>query len=69
MKVKDIIKLITDDGVFVELVHVETNASYGFNRKNAPIFQYDDRIKNAKVKKMNVQYFKNHRVLVLYIER
>lgn len=69
MKVKDIIKLIADNGVFIELVHVETNASYGFNRKDAPIFQYDDRIKNAKVKKMNVQYFKNKRVLVLYIER
>ncbi len=68
MKVKDIIKKIDDLGLYIELIDNDTGASYGFYKKNDPLLVYDTRKKNATIKRINTQYIKGKRLLILYID-
>lgn len=66
MKVKDILKKIEDLKLYIELIDYKDFASYGFYTKNDLI--YNDKYNNLLIKKINVQYIKNKRLLVLYIK-
>ena len=68
MKVKDIIKKIDDFGLYIELIDNDTGASVGFYKKNDPLLVYDNRRKNQTIKKINCQYIKGKRLLILYID-
>ena len=67
MKVKDILKLINDNKLYIEFISEQCGASYGFYNKNDLI--YNDKFNNDKIKKMNCQYINNKRLLILYIDR
>lgn len=69
MKVKDIIKKINDNQLYIELIDFETYASYGIFKKNDSLLVYDTRKLNATIKAINTQYINNNRLLVLYIDR
>ena len=68
MKVKDILKKIEDNNLYIELIDFESYSSLGFYTKNDPLLVYDNRRKNATIKKINTQYIKGKRLLVLYID-
>lgn len=65
MKVKDILKYIEDLKLYIELIDLQSGASYGIFAKNDLI--YNTKHHNDKIKKINVQYIKNKRLLTLYI--
>ena len=65
MKVKDLIKKIEDQKIYIEFIDLQSNSSYGFYNKNDLI--YNDKFNNYKVKKINIQYIQNKRLLVIYI--
>ena len=65
MKVKDIIKLIQDPKIYIELVELESLASFGFYTKQE-LF-YNDKRNKEKVKQINIQYYNGKRLLILYI--
>ena len=67
MKVKDILKLINASKLYIEFRSEQCGASYGFYNKNDLI--YNDKFNNDKIKKINVQYINNKRLLILYIDR
>ena len=65
MKVKDIIKKISDMKLYIEFIESGSYASYGIYTKNDLI--YNDKFNNYNVKNINVQYVGNKRLLVIYI--
>lgn len=68
MKVKDILNKINDTGLYIELIDIESGASYGIFKKNDALLVYDNEKKNKKVKKINVQYYQGKRLLMLGVE-
>lgn len=67
MKIKDILKKIDDLGLYIEIIENESGASYGFFKKNDSLIVYNNSLKNKNIKKINVQYFDNKRLLILYV--
>lgn len=65
MKVKDILRKLEDKKIFVEFIDNQSGASYGFYSKNDLI--YNNKFNNDTIKKINIQYIDNKRLLVLYI--
>ena len=68
MKVENILKLINDKKLYIELKYTPENGggSFGFFTKNE--LQYNDKLKNRKIEKINVQYINNKRILVLEVQ-
>lgn len=66
MKVKDILKKINDLALYIEIIDVESGASYGIYKKNDALLVYNNELKNKNIQKINVQYFNNKRILILY---
>ena len=67
MKIKDILKKVTDFGLYIEIINLESGASYGIFKKNDALLVYNNSLKNKNIQKINVQYINNKRILVLYI--
>lgn len=65
MKVKDILKKLEDPKIYIEFKDIQSYCSYGFYSKNDLI--YNDKYNNENIKKINIQYIDNKRLLVLYI--
>lgn len=65
MKVKDILNKINDLQLYIELVDVESGASYGIFTKNDPLLVYNNAYKNKTIKKINVQYYNGKRLLMI----
>lgn len=65
MKVKDIIKKITDSKIYIEFIDQQSFASYGFYTIND--LKYNDKFNNDIIKNINIQYIDNKRVILLYI--
>jgi hypothetical protein len=65
MKVKDILKKIEDPKIYIEFKDIQSYCSYGFYTINE--LKYNDKYKNDNIKKINIQYIDNKRLLVLYI--
>lgn len=68
MKVNDILKKITDCGLYIEIIDVESGASYGIFKKNDALLVYNNELKNKNIKKINVQYYQGKRILMLGVE-
>ena len=68
MKVKDILNKINDMGLYVELIDVESGASYGIFKKNDDLLIYNNELKRKNIKKINVQYIKEKRILLLGVK-
>ena len=68
MKVKDIINKIEYNKLYIELIDFESYSSLGFYRKNDLLLLYDNNRKNQTIKKINCQYIKGKRLLILYIK-
>lgn len=68
MKVKDILNKINDMGLYIELIDIESGASYGIFKKNDSLLVYNDKLKNKNIKKINVQYCQGKRVLMLGVK-
>ena len=66
MKVKDLLKLTNDANLYIEIIDQRDKISYGIFRKNDLI--YNTKYHNDTIKNINVQYFKNKRILVLGVE-
>lgn len=65
MKVKDILKKITDSKIYIEFIDMQSGASYNFYTINE--LKYNTKFRNENIKKINIQYIQNKRVIVLYI--
>ena len=65
MKVKDILRKLEDKKIFVEFIDNQSGASYGFYNIND--LKYNVKFRNENIKKINIQYIDNKRLLVLYI--
>ena len=68
MKIKDVLKKINDSGLYIELIDVESGASYGIFKKNDPLLVYNNELKNKNIKKINVQYYQGKRLLILVVK-
>ena len=68
MKVKDILKKINDCGLYIEIIDAESGASYGIFKKNDSLLVYNNELKNKNIKKINVQYIKDKRILLLGVK-
>lgn len=68
MKVKDILNKINDCGLYVEIIDVESGASYGTFKKNDALLVYNNKLKNKNIKKINVQYYQEKRILMLGVK-
>ena len=66
MKVKDLLKIISDVKLYIEFIDKQSYASYGFYTKNDLI--YNDKFNNYKIDKITTQYYDNKRLLVIYIK-
>ena len=66
MKIKDIIKIITDPKLYIEIIDKQTGASYGFFTKSELI--YKEKYNKCIIKNLNIQYINNKRLLVLTID-
>jgi hypothetical protein len=65
MKVKSILRLVNDVKLYIEFIDEESGASYGFYTIKDLI--YNDKFYNYIIKSINVQYYNNKRLLVIYI--
>ncbi len=67
MQVKNILQLIEDPKIYIELKYTidEGGGSFGFFTKNE--LYYNDKLKNKKIKKINIQYINNKRLLILEV--
>lgn len=65
MKVKEIVRQITDPKLNIEIIEEGGGASFGFYTKNE-IF-YQEKIMKATVKNINVQYIKGARSLIIKV--
>ena len=65
MKVKDILKKIQDNKIYIEIKDVDCGTSFGFFTKNE--LYCNDKLKNKKIEKINVQYFDSKRLLILEV--
>lgn len=65
MKVKSLLKKIEDPKIYIEFIEKGSGASYGFYTKNDLI--YNDKFSNYNIKKINIQYINNKRLLIIYI--
>ena len=68
MKVNDILNKINDLGLYIELVELPDLVSLGVYHKNDQHYVYNKSLLNKKVKKINVRYCEDKRVLVLGVE-
>lgn len=65
MKVKDITRQVTDNGLYFEIIEQKSGASFGFYKKSELFYQ--DRLMKATIKNINFQYIKNKRLIVLKV--
>lgn len=65
MKVKEIVRQITDPKLNIEIIEEGGGASFGFYTKKE-IF-YQEKIMKATVKNINVQYIKGTRSLIIKV--
>lgn len=68
MKVKDILKKINDLGLYIEIIDAESGASYGIFKRNDSLLVYNNELKNKNIKKINIQYIKGKRILLLGVK-
>lgn len=68
MKVKDVLKKINDFGLYIEIIDVESGASYGIYKKNDALLVYNNELKNKNIQKINVQYYQGKRLLMLGVK-
>lgn len=68
MKVNDILKKINDLGLYIEIIELPELVSLGVYHKNDAHYVYNKVLQNRKVKKINVRYYEEKRVLVLGVE-
>lgn len=66
MKVKDLLKIISDVKLYIEFIDKQSYTSYGFYTKNDLI--YNDKFNNYKIDNITTQYYDNKRILVIYIK-
>ena len=66
MKVKEIVRQITDPKLNIEIIEEGGGASFGFYTKRE-IF-YRGEIMKATVKNINVQYIKGTRLLIIKVK-
>lgn len=66
MKVKEIIRQITDPTLTIEIIEEKSGANFGFYTKKE-IF-YIDNLMKATIKNINVQYINNKRLLILKVK-
>ena len=66
MKVKDLLKKISDVKLYIEFIDKQSYTSYGFYTKNDLI--YNDKFNNYKIDNITTQYYDNKRLLVIYIK-
>lgn len=66
MKVKEIVRQITDPKLNIEIIEESGGASFGFYTKGE-IF-YQEKIMKATVKNINVQYIKGKRLLIIKVK-
>ena len=66
MKVKDLLKKISDVKLYIEFIDKQSYTSYGFYTKNDLI--YNDKFNNDKIDNITTQYYDNKRILVIYIK-
>lgn len=65
MKVKSLLKKIEDPKIYIEFIEKGNGASYGFYTINE--LKYNVKFRNENIKKLNIQYINNKRLLVIYI--
>ena len=66
MKVKDLLKIISDVKLYIEFIDKQSYTSFGFYTKNDLI--YNDKFNNYKIDNITTQYYDNKRLLVIYIK-
>ena len=66
MKVKEIVRQITDPKLNIEIIEEGGGASFGFYTKSE-IF-YQEKIMQATVKNINAQYIKGTRSLIIKVK-
>lgn len=68
MKVKDIIKKISDPKIYIEIKYTieDGGGSFGIFTKND--LQYNDKMKNKNIEKINIQYYDSKRLLILEVK-
>lgn len=67
MQVKDILKLIQDPKIYIEIKYTIDNGggTFGIFTKND--LHYNDKLKNKKIEKINIQYYSGKRLLILEV--
>lgn len=65
MKVKNLLQKIEDKKIYIEFIDNQSGASYGFYTINE--LKYNVKFRNENIKKLNIQYINNKRLLILYI--
>ena len=66
MKVKDLLKIISDVKLYIEFKDKQSYASYGFYTKSDLI--YNDKFNNYKIDNITSQYIDKKRVIVVFIK-
>ena len=68
MKVNNVFKKINSFGLYIEIIDVESGASYGIYKKNDALLVYNNELKNKNIQKINVQYYQGKRLLMLGVK-
>lgn len=68
MKVKDILKQITDTMLNINIIDDEIDYDYGTFKKNDSKLVYNPKLKNMKIVSINAQYYDTKRTLILRVK-
>lgn len=67
MQVKDILKLIQDPKIYIEVKYTIDNGGGTFGIFTKSDLHYNDKLKNKKIEKINIQYYSGKRLLILEV--